>query len=260
MNRKPLIAGNWKLNKTAKETIEFSQGLEKFIAEKKIPESKIEIAIVPSFTSLAAAKSQLKQVKLGAQNLSQHVSGAYTGEISAEMLLEQGVDYVLIGHSERREIYVENDAIINQKVSRALSAGLKVIFCCGESLSTREAGNTDTWVCGQIQNGLAGVSSDNFSTNIVIAYEPIWAIGTGKTCDTPEANRVIKVIRAKIAKLFGADNAAKVRILYGGSVKPSSIAEQMAASDIDGALIGGASLVLADFTSIVEQTATVAIA
>jgi len=259
MSRKPLIAGNWKLNKGVRETTEFTEGLEVFIADKKIPDSKIEIAIIPSFTSLAAAKSKLKQAKLGAQDLSQHVSGAYTGEVSAEMLLEHGVEYVLVGHSERREIFAENDAMINQKVSRALAAGLKVIFCCGESLNTREAGKTDEWVCNQIQTGLAGLSADKLTDKLVIAYEPIWAIGTGKTCDTPEANRVIKVIRAEIAKLFGADNAANLRILYGGSVKPSSIAEQMAASDIDGALIGGASLVLGDFTSIIESTVAIAV-
>jgi triosephosphate isomerase len=255
MARKPLIAGNWKLNKNAKEAAEFAAALEKFIKEQKIPETKVEVAIIPTFTSLAAAKTQLSTVKLGAQDLSQYLSGAYTGEVSAEMLLEQGVDYVLVGHSERREIFKEDDAIINQKVLRALGAGLKVIFCCGESLSTREAGNTDAWVAKQTELGLAGVNKDNFATNIVVAYEPIWAIGTGKTCDSAEANRVIQVIRNQIRILFGADNADAVRILYGGSVKPSSIAEQMAQSDIDGALIGGASLVLEDLATIVATTA-----
>ncbi len=255
MARKPLIAGNWKLNKGIKETTEFIVALEKFIKEQKISTTKVEVAIIPTFTSLAAAKSQLSTTKLGAQDLSQHASGAFTGEVSAEMLLEQGVDYVLIGHSERREIFKEDDATINQKVLRALSAGLKVIFCCGESLSTREAGNTDAWVAKQTELGLAGVAKDKFADNIVIAYEPIWAIGTGKTCDSAEANRVIQVIRNQIRILFGMDNADNVRILYGGSVKPSSIAEQMAQSDIDGALIGGASLVVEDFTSIIALTA-----
>ncbi len=250
MTRKVLIAGNWKLNKNSQETREFLGALEKFLLSHS--QIKSEVVVFPTFTSLAAAQTQIQKSKLGAQNLSEHISGAFTGEVSAEMLKELSVTYVLVGHSERREIFKEDDKTLNAKVLRALNAGLKVIFCCGESLQTREAGLTDTWIQNQIKEGLQNVAKDNISDNIVIAYEPIWAIGTGKTCEASEANRVIRLIREQITILFGETNAQQMRILYGGSVKASTITEQMQESDIDGALIGGASLSIDEFCSIIN--------
>jgi len=245
MTRKAFVAGNWKLNKNISETKELSSALEAGLGE-----GAADAAIIPTFTSLAEAKSNISKVALGAQDLSQYESGAYTGEISAEMLLELGVEYVLVGHSERREHFKEDDSIINAKTARALEAGLKVILCCGESLETREAGKTDEWVCGQIKSGLEGIQAD--ASNLTIAYEPIWAIGTGKVCESEEANRVIKVIRAQVAEIYGQEAADQIRILYGGSVKSTTIAEQISQSDIDGALVGGASLKADEFLKIVS--------
>lgn len=245
--RKPLIAGNWKLNKNISESKELASEL-----TTKITSNNVDAMIIPTFTSLAAAKESIKgsSIELGAQDLCQYESGAYTGEISAEMLQEIGVTAVLVGHSERREIFNENNDVIKAKAQRALAAGLKLVLCCGESLETREAGNTDKWVEEQIESALSE-SKINSSEQLVVAYEPIWAIGTGKTCDATEANRVIKVIRAKLAGILGKDLAEETRILYGGSVKPNTIEEQMAQSDIDGALVGGASLKAEDFAQII---------
>lgn len=258
MNRKPLIAGNWKLHKNIAETKELTQAIAKKVQSNSSFSENLEVMICPTFTSLSAAKEMINgsQIKLGAQDLSEHESGAYTGEVSAEMLEEIGVSDVLIGHSERRQIFNENDDVIKAKVQRAFATSLNVVLCCGESLEIREANETDKYVTSQIASALEGVEAhDNLAQRLVIAYEPIWAIGTGKTCDSAEANRVIKAIRAKLADIFNAQLAEKIRILYGGSVKPSTIEEQMAQSDIDGALIGGASLKADDFNEIIEKTA-----
>ena len=260
MQRKYLIAGNWKLNMTQAQTESFLSELTEAINSiKNITE--IETMVIPAFTSLEKAKntiqSQSLPFKLGAQDLSQYDSGAYTGEISAEMLIEIGVEYVLVGHSERREIFLENDNVINAKLNQALSKGLKVILCCGESESTRDSGKTDEWVCHQIESALQGIdiSKLDLINNLVIAYEPIWAIGTGKVCQADEANRVISVIRNKLAKLLGANVSDQIRILYGGSVKGSNIDEIIQQSDIDGALVGGASLKKDDIVAIIKATA-----
>lgn len=250
-NRKPFIAGNWKLNKNIAETKSFCSELQTKITN----DDAVEVAVIPPFTSLQAAKENISSIKLGAQDLAQFESGAYTGEISAEMLLEIGVEYVLVGHSERREIFNEDNSVIRAKLERALAAGLKVVLCCGESLETREAGKTDEWVSAQLDSALSGLSLENAAEKLVIAYEPIWAIGTGKTCDADEANRTIAAARATVAKILGEDAAAAIRILYGGSVKPASIEEQMSKSDIDGALVGGASLQVEDFSAIVAGAA-----
>lgn len=247
--RKPLIAGNWKLNKNIEESKELAGKLVEELSGKDLA---AEAMIIPTFTSLQMAQAMIKDsaVKLGAQDLCQFESGAYTGEISAEMLKEIGVSSVLVGHSERRQIFNEGDDIINAKLKRALEANLQVILCCGESLETREANKADEWVCKQIESAL----KDNtvaLASELVVAYEPIWAIGTGKTCDASEANRIIKVIRTKLADLLGEDLAKHIRILYGGSVKSSTIEEQMAQSDIDGALVGGASLKADEFSKII---------
>lgn len=254
--RKPLIAGNWKLNKNIVET----RALASEIVAGLDPDASnlVDAMIIPTFTSLGSAQEIIgdKTVKLGAQDISQYESGAYTGEINAEMLREIGVEWVLVGHSERREIFKEDDLVIKAKLEQALSSGLKVVLCCGESLETREAGKTDEWVAGQINSALEEIESisnlqGDYSSNMAIAYEPIWAIGTGKTCESTEANRVIKLIRETVAKKLGDTQAEQIRILYGGSVKPTTIEEQMAQSDIDGALVGGASLKSQDFLKII---------
>lgn len=252
--RKPLIAGNWKLNKKISETKELVSELSKLIQESKLDAKALpEIIVCPPFTSIAAAAelSNGTDIKVGAQDMSQFDSGAYTGEVNIEMLQELGVDSVLIGHSERRVIFREDDLVINAKVKQALKSNMNFILCCGEELDTREAGQTDSWVEHQIEKALDG-NSVNSADQFTIAYEPIWAIGTGKTCDATEANRVIKVIRAKLAALTSQELADQVRILYGGSVKPNTIEEQMSQSDIDGALVGGASLKAQDFFGIIQ--------
>lgn len=258
MTRKPLIAGNWKLNKNIAETKELASALAQF---NKDNNPTVDVMIVPTFTSLAAAQDCIKdsQIILGAQDFSQHDSGAYTGEVSTEMLKEIGVKAVLIGHSERREIFKEDDEIINAKLNQALKSNLLAVLCCGESLETREAGNTDTWICNQIEAALKN-NEINSDSQLVVAYEPIWAIGTGKTCESNEANRVIKVIRKKLAELLNEDLASKIRILYGGSVKSTTIDAQMAESDIDGALVGGASLKADEFGKIITGAAAKAVA
>ncbi len=254
MSRKKIIAGNWKLNMNQAETKKFLAALAPKLKIEDLQE--IEVVICPTFTSLATAKESIKNsnITLAAQDVSQYQSGAYTGEISAAMLQEIGVSSVLVGHSERRETFKEDDTIINAKLKTALEAGLKVILCCGESEATRDAGKTDSWVTGQIESALNGVSAESL-INIVIAYEPIWAIGTGKTCDCSEANRVIKLIRNKVASLAGQEQAQKLRILYGGSVKASTIEETVKESDIDGCLVGGASIKEDEISAIISVTA-----
>ncbi|MFI3301220.1 MAG: triose-phosphate isomerase [Candidatus Gastranaerophilales bacterium] len=202
---------------------------------------------------MVATKSQSQDKIVIGKN-----SGAYTGEISVEMLADSGCDYVIIGHSERRQYFSETDEMINKKAKAILAGGLIPIICCGESLEQREAGVTDSHIESQIKAALEGISSDDVA-NSVIAYEPIWAIGTGKTCDTPEANRVIAMIRNVVKEVCGDEASEEIRILYGGSVKPSSIEEQLSTSDIDGALVGGASLKAEDFTAILANAMKVAV-
>lgn len=247
MSRKKFIAGNWKLHMGQEETQNFIQDF----LQLQIPENR-EVFLCPTYTSLAIAKSLSKnsKIKIAAQNLSQYSTGAFTGEVSASMLKELDIEGVIIGHSERREIFKESDDIINAKIKSALDADLRVIFCCGESQNTRENGDTDTWIKNQIQSGLNGITSIN---NIVIAYEPIWAIGTGKTCDSAEANRVIKLIRNTVLELYDKTSAEKILILYGGSVKSSNASELFSQSDIDGALVGGSSLKVEEFSKIVQS-------
>lgn len=260
MARKYLIAGNWKLNMNQSQTRDFLSSLaDEIKANSEI--ANIETMVIPPFTSLDAAKNSIQKnhlgFLLGAQDLSQYDSGAYTGEINADMLLEIGVEYVLVGHSERREIFAENDVIINAKLKQAFAQGLRVILCCGESEATREAGKTDSWIATQIESALAGIDANDakLAEKLVVAYEPIWAIGTGKVCDAAEANRVIALIRSKLRELLGENHGNSIRILYGGSVKGSNIEEIIRKSDIDGALVGGASLKKEDFLQIVSITA-----
>lgn len=248
--RKPIIAGNWKMNKNIKEALEFVKEV-----GARADRDDVEAVICAPFLQLKDLKEATKgtKIKVGAQNMHFETSGAFTGEVSAEMLQEIGMDYVVIGHSERREYFGETDETVNKKVLKALATGINPILCCGETLEQREAGVTDSHIAGQIKAALEGISSEDVAKS-VIAYEPIWAIGTGKTCDSAEANRVIAMIRNVVKEVAGAESADAIRILYGGSVKPNTIEEQMRQSDIDGALVGGASLKAESFNEIIANT------
>lgn len=247
--RQPLIAGNWKMYKTLSEAKALVQELKNTISG----ENEVEVAVCPTFTALSTVASSLEgtSIRLGAQDLFWEKEGAFTGEISPEMLVDVGCHYVVIGHSERREYFGETDETVNKKTLAAFAAGLVPIVCVGESLEQRKADQTETLVKSQIQLGVVGLKQEDVA-KLVIAYEPIWAIGTGLSSDGPDANRVIGVIRATLAQMYGQDAAEQIRILYGGSVKPGNIKEFMEESEIDGALVGGASLDAASFTQIVK--------
>lgn len=246
--RKPFIAGNWKMNKTAGEAVE----LVTLLKEKLLGIDDVEIAVCPPAVNLVPVYNKISDSKilLGAQNMYWAESGAYTGELSGPMLKEVGVSYVILGHSERREYFKESDEEVNKKAVAVFKYGLKPIICVGETLEEREAGKTLDKVRGQVKADLKGFSSEEL-VEIVIAYEPIWAIGTGKTATSEDANEVIKNIREIVREDFG-DAADQMRIQYGGSVKPANIIELMAQPEIDGALVGGASLDADSFTQIVE--------
>ncbi|PIQ25284.1 triose-phosphate isomerase [bacterium (Candidatus Blackallbacteria) CG17_big_fil_post_rev_8_21_14_2_50_48_46] len=253
MSRKPMMAGNWKMNKTSSEALAFAEAL----SSETRQEDAVEMVICAPFTALTSLHQALKgtRVQLGAQNMYFEESGAYTGEISPQMILAEGCSHVVIGHSERREYFQENDVIVNRKVALALKSGLNPILCCGESLTEREAGGFEDKILSQVELGLQGVQMiPSYTDRVVIAYEPIWAIGTGKTCDDAEANRILGLIRAHLARLYNQDTAAKIRLLYGGSVKPSTIEAQIQQPHIDGALVGGASLDPASFAELVRLT------
>ncbi|MFA7658605.1 MAG: triose-phosphate isomerase [Candidatus Gastranaerophilaceae bacterium] len=257
MSRKPIIAGNWKMNKLQSEAKDLFLGIAYF-AEKFTKEQLPTIVLAPTFTSLAAVESQRcakcrPLVSIAAQNCHWESSGAYTGEISVEMIKDAGCEYVIIGHSERRQYFSETNEMINKKAKAILSGGLIPIICCGETLAQRESGVTDAHITTQIKIALEGLTEEEISRS-VIAYEPIWAIGTGKTCDPEEANRVIAMIRNVVKTVSTAHAGDSIRILYGGSVNPSTIEEQMSKSDIDGALVGGASLKFESFNEIIANT------
>ena len=232
------------MNKTASEASEFIKEL-----TESVKGAKNDVLICVPFTNLETAVrlTEGTNVKVGAQNMDYHDSGAYTGEVSADMLLDAGVKYVVIGHSERREYYNETDKTVNLKVLKALEKGITPVLCCGESLEQREGGITFDWVRMQIKLALAGVED---VTKVVIAYEPIWAIGTGKTATSEQAEEVCGAIRECVASLYGKDAAENTTILYGGSVNAKNAAELFAMENIDGGLVGGASLKTADFTVI----------
>jgi triosephosphate isomerase len=247
--RKKVIAGNWKMNKTASEAVTLTKDI---IAEVG-RETSVDIVLCPPFTALSAVAHVLEgqAVKLGGQNMHPEKNGAYTGEISAEMLRTLYVTHVILGHSERRTYFAETDAFINRKVLTALANELKPILCVGETLAEREAGSTLAVVQRHVEGGLAGVKPEQITT-VIIAYEPVWAIGTGKVATTAQAQEVHAFIRDLLTKLYGAPLAQKVRILYGGSMKPSNAAELLAEKDIDGGLIGGASLEAKSFIELVK--------
>jgi triosephosphate isomerase len=247
MARRKIIAGNWKMNKTpseAKALVELLAPLVKD-ADAEVVYCVPAIDIVPVAEAIKGSN-----VQLGAENISDQDAGAFTGEISADMLLDAGVKYVIIGHSERRQYYKEDDAFLNRKVLKALEKGLTPILCCGETLEQREAGVTLDWIRLQIKSDLQGVTAEQ-AASMVIAYEPIWAIGTGKTATSDQAEEVCKAIRDTITDIYDSDTAEKIRIQYGGSMKPANCKELLAKPDIDGGLIGGAAL-KADFAEIVN--------
>ncbi len=247
--RKPIIAGNWKMNKTAGETKTLIEELKPLVSDV----TSVDIVVCPPFVNLETAAAALKgsNIKLGAQNMHFEESGAYTGEIAPAMLKEIGVEYVILGHSERRQYFAETDEGVNRKVKTALKNGLKPIVCVGETLQEREAGITNEVVCKQTKLALLGLSEDE-AASVVLAYEPIWAIGTGKTATAEDANETIAAIRASVKEAFSTDTAQKVRIQYGGSMKPANATELMAKPDIDGGLIGGAALKAEDFSKVVK--------
>ncbi|WP_417203135.1 triose-phosphate isomerase [Acetoanaerobium sticklandii] len=246
--RKPIIAGNWKMHKTIAEALEF---VEKIKAE--VAGTDVETVICTPFTQLKDIKQAVKDtnIKVGAQNMHYEEKGAFTGEISAAMLKELMVDYVIIGHSERRQYFNETDETVNKKVKKALAYEITPIMCVGESLEEREAEKTKEIVKDQTKKGLEGLTNEQVSS-LVIAYEPIWAIGTGKTASSQDANEVIAYIREVVKDMYSEEVSEEVRIQYGGSVKPSNVEEIMNESDIDGALVGGASLEASDFTALVN--------
>jgi triosephosphate isomerase len=248
-NRKPLIAGNWKMFKTCAEAVETARQLMDLVTDI----SDTEVMIAPPFTALAPVAEILKQsrILLGAQNLHWEKEGAFTGEISPLMLVSAGCQYVIIGHSERRQYFDETDHSVNKKISAASNHGLIPVFCIGESEKEHESGQTFSVLDKQVKKGLERQFADNLKT-LVIAYEPVWAIGTGKTATSDQAQEVHQFLRSLVGELFGETLAKSIRILYGGSVKPGNISELMARSDIDGALVGGASLDAETFSKIVQ--------
>ena len=247
--RRPIIAGNWKMHNTSSQGVALVQELAKLTADAK----DVDIVVCPTFTTLAAVATALKDtnIHLGAQNMHFEKKGAFTGEITAEMLKDVCCEYVIIGHSERRQYFAETDTTVNKKTKAALEANLVPIVCVGESLEEREAGTTETVVGAQVRAGLEGLTNEQAAT-VVVAYEPIWAIGTGRTASADDANAVCAFVRRTLADMFGQETADKIRVQYGGSVKADNIAELMSKSDIDGALVGGASLDAVGFSKIVK--------
>lgn len=247
MARRKIIAGNWKMNMTPSEAVSLVNELKPLVANDEV-DVVFCVPAIDIIPAMEAAKGT--NIQIGAENMYFEEKGAYTGEISAAMLVDAGVKYVIIGHSERRDYFKEDDALLNKKVKKALEAGLIPILCCGETLEQRELGVTMDWIRLQIKSDLADITADQVK-GMVIAYEPIWAIGTGKTATTEQAEEVCKGIRDCIAEMYDAATAEAVRIQYGGSVNAGNAAELFAQPDIDGGLVGGASL-KADFGKIVN--------
>lgn len=253
-SRKKLIAGNWKMNKTSADGVALVRDIVVAVGKQ----SDVEVVVCPPFTGLESAGKALEgsNVKLGAQNMHFEASGAFTGEISAPMLRAIFATHVILGHSERRTIFGETDELVNKKVLAALKNQLRPIFCVGETLAERESGSTLKVVQTQLERGLDGVSKE-LAASVVIAYEPVWAIGTGKVATTEQAQEVHAFIRGLLTNLFTESVAQKLRILYGGSMKPSNATELLSQKDIDGGLIGGASLEARSFVELVTAAAAV---
>jgi triosephosphate isomerase len=250
--RKKIIAGNWKMNKTFEEGMALVIEINGMLRDEY--QGSAEVVIIPPFTHVNAVSRMLgdeKNISTGAQNCSNHASGAYTGEVSAAMLYSVGAKYVIIGHSERRQYFMEHNAWLAQKVDAALAGSLLPIYCCGETLEERDSNKHFEVLEAQIKEGLFHLAAEQFS-NVVIAYEPVWAIGTGKTASTQQAQEVHAFIRNLVKEKYGDTLAQQTTIQYGGSVKPDNAAELFAASDIDGALVGGAALQSRSFVDIVK--------
>ncbi len=246
--RKKIVAGNWKLNTLLKDGMELAQAVERLAKEKT---SDTIVIIAPPYTHLSRINDLINEVKLCSQNCASESSGAYTGEVSPEMLISTGVEYAIIGHSERRSYYNEDNELLNKKAKLALATGLKPIFCIGELLEEREAGNHFDVIREQLEVGLKDLSAADMS-KVVIAYEPVWAIGTGVVASPAQAQEMHKFIRDLLVDLFDGQVADDMSILYGGSCKPSNAAELFSNPDVDGGLIGGAALKAEDFLAIVN--------
>ena len=249
--RKKIVAGNWKMNMTYEEGLRFARSVDQYFREK--PPVKAKVILCTPFIHLSGVAEILKDgmVALGAQNCASEASGAFTGEVSAYMIKSTGAEYVIIGHSERRTLYHEDDRLLNKKTVLALNSGLKVIFCCGEVKAEREEGNHFIIVRRQIEEGIFPLQAEEIK-NIIIAYEPVWAIGTGLTATPDQAQEMHQYIRGLVKEQYGRKIADELTILYGGSCKPSNANEIFSKQDVDGGLIGGASLKKEDFIAIVE--------
>ncbi len=250
--RKTIIAGNWKMYKTIPEAIELSNGLKRELF--KLDKEAIEIVLCPPYTALSEVAEIISEsnIQLGGQDVYWQEEGAFTGEVSPKMLRDIGCDFVIIGHSERRQYFYETNDTVNKKVKAALNAGLKPIMCVGETLAQRERNETFKVIDDHVLNGLKDISAGDI-LNVVIAYEPVWAIGTGKTASPAQAQEVHGYIRKLLAKMYNQDTADALRIQYGGSVKPDNIIELMNQPDVDGALVGGASLKVDSFSDLVRK-------
>ncbi len=244
--RTPFLAGNWKMHKTVSESAEFAQELVRTLSS-----SRNKLMVAPAFLSLPAVAAVLQgsKILLGAQNMAPEVEGAHTGEVSVRMLKDVGVNVVILGHSERRHSYLESDALVNRKVRLALDHDLEAILCVGETIEEREQGQVEDVVGTQLREGLAGVDPGQLD-RVTIAYEPVWAIGTGKTATPQDADAVHAYIRTVLGSMYSTDAAQRLIVQYGGSVKPTNVKELMAMENIDGALVGGASLEIESFAPI----------
>jgi len=251
--RIPLMAGNWKMNLNHAEAVVLVQKLAWTLSDKRHDYGKVEVAVIPPFTDIRSVQTLVDgdrlAIRYGAQDVSQHAGGAYTGEISAAMLAKLGCSYVVVGHSERRQYHAETDEIVNAKAKAALGEKITPIVCVGEGLDVRQAGEHVPYTMGQVEGSLAGLSAKQVA-GLVVAYEPVWAIGTGEVATPEDAQEVCAAIRGQVRESFGDEAADGVRILYGGSVKAANVAGIMAQPDVDGALVGGASLDADEFGGI----------
>jgi triosephosphate isomerase (TIM) len=251
--RVPLMAGNWKMNLNHQEAVVLVQKLAWTLSDKKHDYSKVEVAVLPPFTDIRSVQTLVDgdrlKIKYGSQDVSQHDAGAYTGEISAGMLAKLGCSYVVVGHSERRQHHAESDALVNAKAKKAIDAGMTPIVCVGEGLEVRKEGRHVEHTLEQVEGSLAGLSPEQVA-DLVVAYEPVWAIGTGEVATPDDAQEVCAAIRGAVAKTFSDEAAARLRILYGGSVKAANVAGIMEKPDVDGCLVGGASLQADEFGGI----------
>ena len=253
MSRTPLMAGNWKSNLNHQEAVVLVQKLAWTLQDKNWDPEKSEVAVIPPFTDIRSVQTLVDGDKLsigyGAQDVSEHDGGAYTGEISAGMLAKLGCTYVVVGHSERREYHAESDAVVNAKAMKALAAAMTPIVCVGEGLDVRKAGEQVPYTLAQVDGSLAGFTPEEIGS-LVVAYEPVWAIGTGEVATPEDAQEVCAAIRTRLAELYSGDLADGVRVLYGGSVKAANVAGIMQQADVDGCLVGGASLMADEFGGI----------